>query len=57
MSAIKRNWTEKTINLADTILHIIRHTEINKRNEENLVGNVKILAIGTPRPLKGTCIT
>lgn len=35
------------MNLADTILKIIYHDEINKKNEENATKNVNFFAINT----------
>ena len=35
-----------TIDLVDTILKIIRHTEINKRNKKNTADNINALVVG-----------
>ena len=34
VSAIKTTWTDKTTNLSDTILRIIRHAKFNKENKK-----------------------
>lgn len=40
-------WKEETINLADTILKIICHAEINNENEKNKANNINVLTVGT----------
>lgn len=58
VSAIETSWTDKTTNLSDTILRIIRHAEINKGNEEDTAENPhKVLATRTPQTPRGTCTT
>lgn len=46
VSIIKTVWKDETINLGDTILQVIRHAEINKKNKKNSadVFNAKVLA-------------
>ena len=39
-------WKEETTDLADTILRIIRHAEINKGNEKDTANNINVLAVG-----------
>lgn len=46
VSAIKMTWKKETTDLADTILRIIRYTEINKGNMKNMVNNINALAMG-----------
>lgn len=43
ISAIKTNWKNKTIDLADTIFQVIKHAEINKSNNKDNA-NIKVLA-------------
>ena len=43
---IETTCKEETTDLADTILRIIRHSEINKRNEKNTADNVNALVVG-----------
>lgn len=57
VSTIETRETEETTNLSNTILQIIRHIEINKRNEDDLAEIVKVLAAGIPRGPKRTCTT
>ena len=59
VSAIETTWKEETTELADTILRIIRHAEINKGNEKDTADNVNALAVGAQREraLRGTCTT
>ena len=59
VSAIETTWKEETTDLVDTILKIIRHAEINKRNKKNTANNVNTLAVGVQREraLWGTCTT
>lgn len=52
MSAIETAWTDERINLSDIILRIICHVEINKRNEEDIVKNVKVLVTENPQASK-----
>lgn len=56
VTAIETNQKDKTINLADSILQVIRHAEINKDNNRDNA-DVKILAANIYRALKGTCTT
>ena len=42
VSAIETNWKDETTDLADTILRVIRHAEINKGNDKNNT-DVKVL--------------
>lgn len=46
VSAIETTWKEKTIDLTNTILKIIRYAEINKRNKKDTANNINTLAIG-----------
>ena len=46
VSAIQKDWKDKTINLAETVLQIIRHFEFIEGNEKNKV----VLQTSTPRP-------
>ena len=57
VSAIETTWKEETTDLADTILRIIRHAEINKGNEKDTANNVNAFAMGAQREraLWGTC--
>lgn len=57
VSAIETSWTEETTDLGDTILRVIRHTEINKGNGKDTANNVNALAVGTQREraARGTC--
>lgn len=58
VSAIKTEWTEDTTNLSDTILRVICHAEIQKRNAlDNAAEPPKVMVINTQRAPKGTCIT
>lgn len=59
VSAIETTWTDKTTDLSDTILRIIRHAEINKGNEEDLPESSSkvVLAARTPQAPRGTCTT
>ena len=50
VSAIETAWTDKTTNLSDTILRIIRHSEIMKGNAKD-----RVLVTGIHRAPKGTC--
>ena len=43
VSAIETNWKNKITHLADTILQVIRHAEINKGNNKDNA-DVKVLA-------------
>lgn len=45
ISAIEINWIKETANLTNIILCIICYIKINKRNEEDSAGNIKVLAI------------
>lgn len=45
--AMKMMWKKETTNLADIILKIICHAEINNENEKNKVDNVNVLTMGT----------
>ena len=56
VSAIETNKKDETIDLADTILRVIRHAEINKGNNKDNA-NVKVLAANIHRAPKGTCTT
>ena len=56
VSAIKTNWKDETTDLADTILRVIRHAEINKSNNKDNA-DVKVLAANIHRAPKGTCTT
>ena len=57
VSAIETTWKEETTDLADTILRIIRHAEINKENEKDTADNVNALAVSAQREQapRGTC--
>lgn len=57
VSAIETTWKEETTDLADTILRIIRHAEINKGNEKDTADNVNALAVGAQRERapRGSC--
>lgn len=57
VSAIETSWTEENTDLAETILRIIRHAEINKGNMEDSAENTKVLATRVPQAPKGTCTT
>lgn len=48
VSAIKTMWIEKITNLSNTIFRIIRYTEINKGNKEDMAENTKVLAARVP---------
>lgn len=54
---IKTKWKKETIDLADTILRIICHAEINKRNKKDIANNINTLAVGVKRKqaLWGMC--
>lgn len=56
VSAIETNWKDKTTDLADTILRVIRHAEINKGNNKDNA-DVKVLAANIHRAPKGICTT
>lgn len=53
---IKTVWMEETTDLADTILRVIKHAEMNKRNDLNNA-KVKILTVGIHRAPQKTCKT
>ena len=57
--AIETVWRDKTINLGNTILRIVRHAEITKKNEEDNIDytNGKVLTANIYQAPKGTCIT
>lgn len=57
MLTIKIIWTKKTINLSNTILQIIRHIEINKKNEKDMAKKIKILVTKISQALKRMCTT
>ena len=57
VSAIETAWKEETTDLADTILRVIRHAEINKGNDKDSAENVNALAVGVQRAPRGTCTT
>lgn len=46
--AIETLLKEETMDLADTILKIIHHAEINKKNKKNIANNVNALIVGAP---------
>lgn len=58
VTVIETVWKDETTNLSDTIFWVIRHTEINKDNEEDSadVSNAKILAANIYKAPKRTCI-
>ena len=58
VSVIKTMWTNKTTNLFDIILYIIRHAKINNRKEEDLSesSNKIVLTTSIPQALRGICI-
>lgn len=43
---IETSWKKETIDLANTILRIICHAEINKENKKNTANNVNAFAVG-----------
>ena len=47
VSAIETTWKEEIIDLGDTILRIIRHVEINKRNKKDTADYVNAFAVDT----------
>ena len=56
VSAIETNWKDETTNLANIILQVIRHTEINKGNDKDNA-DVKVLAANIYQAPKRTCTT
>ena len=56
VSAIETNWKDETTDLANTILRVIRHAEINKGNDKDNA-DVKVLAANIHRAPKSTCTT
>lgn len=44
--AIETTWKEKTTDLVDIILKIIRHTEINKKNKKDMADKRNAFAVG-----------
>lgn len=57
--AIKTTWTDETIDLSNTILRIICHAKINKRNEKDSMENLSkvVLATRTSQAPKKTYTT
>lgn len=45
VSTIKTVWIEDMRDLVDTILKVIRHAKINKRNNKNTAKNVNALTV------------
>ena len=56
VSAIETNWKDETTDLADTILRVIRHAEINKGNNKDNA-DVKVLAANIHQAPKRTYTT
>ena len=53
VSAIETNWKDKTTDLANTILQVIRHAEIKKGNDKDHA-DVKVLAANIHQASKAT---
>lgn len=51
--AIETNWKDMTVDLANTMLQVIKHTEINKGNNKNNA-DMKVLAVNIHQTLKRT---
>ena len=47
--AIETIWKEETMDLADIILRIICHAEINKENKKNTANNINVFAVSAQR--------
>ena len=58
VTTIETEWKKETTSLANTVLRVVRHAEINKGNERDMASNIPIpLAVGIQREQasRGTC--
>ncbi len=59
VTTIETEWKEETTSLSDTVLRVVRHAEINKGNERDMVSSASVnaLAVGAQRERapRGTC--
>ncbi len=59
VTTIKTEWKEETTNLSDTVLKVVKHAEINKKNVRNTASSASVNALAMEAERKrvphGTC--